>query len=136
VGPVQPPVQDRRRQGIVRIGEVMRANGDYVGEALDHIRATYDYDSTKGFLGASAGAADAEFDGYEEDAGFANSPWTRVRFENEGIVVHGSISVAMGTYYFTDLDGAETKVHCTLGFVKRGDDVRIFVLESNVPFAN
>lgn len=49
-------------------------------------------------------------------------------------MLYGTTAVAMGNYYFTDLGGQETKVHYTLGFVKRGDDVRIYVQESNLPF--
>lgn len=71
---------------------------------------------------------------YEEDGGFATKPWTQVRFENEGIVLYGITAVAMGNYYFTDTEGRETKVHYTLGFIKRGDEVRIYVQESNLPF--
>ena len=159
--------QKRWGDGIVRIGEVMRANGDYVREALEHIEAMYDYEggrvlfkptlasdvphrptvggalsyfvgyeSARRFLGNAVGDESLALHIYEEDGGFATKPWTRVRFENEGIVLYGTTGVAMGNYYFTDLDGAETKVHFTLGFVKRGEVVRIYVQESNLPFTN
>jgi hypothetical protein len=159
--------QARWGDGIVRIGEVMRSGGDYVGEALAHIEAMYDYGagkvlfkptlardishrptvggalsyfvgyaSARQFMEALAPAAGEVLNLYEEDAGFATKPWTQVRFENEGIVLYGTVAIAMGNYYFTALDGEETKVHFTLGFVKRGDEVRIFVQESNLPFAS
>lgn len=71
---------------------------------------------------------------FKEDQGFATNPWRAVRFENHDIVYHGPTAVAMGNYYFTDTEGRETKVHFTLGFIKRGDEVRIYVQESNLPF--
>lgn len=157
--------QQRWGDGIVRIGKVMREDGNYVQEAFDHIEAMYDYELGtvlfKPTLASSVphrptvGGALSYFVGYrsatrylkslsaaerrgleifEEDKGFATNPWRSVRFENHDIVYHGSTAVAMGNYYFTDMEGRETKVHFTLGFIKRGDDVRIYVQESNLPF--
>lgn len=157
--------QQRWGDGIVRIGEVKEAGGDYVREALEHIETLYDYpdgrvlfkptlastvphrptvggalsyfvgyDSALKFLKGLSEEERASLRIYEEDGGFATKPWTRVRFENEGIVLYGTTAIAMGNYFFTDLEGRETKVHYTMGFIKRGDDVRIYVQESNLPF--
>lgn len=92
------------------------------------------YDSASNFLKTLSEKERADLEVYKEDGGFATKPWTNVRFENEGIVLYGTTAVAMGNYYFTDTEGQETKVHYTLGFIKRGDDVRIYVQESNLPF--
>ncbi len=102
-----------------------------IGGALSYFVG---YDSALQFLDKMDEAERATLRVYKEDGGFATNPWTRVRFENEGIVPYGTTAIAMGNYYFTDLDGRETKVHYTLGFVKRGDDVKIYVQESNLPF--
>jgi len=102
-----------------------------IGGALSYFVG---YDSATRFLKTLDKEERARLTIYKEDGGFATKPWTNVRFENEGIVLYGTTAVAMGNYYFTDLDGRETKVHYTLGFIKRGDDVRIYVQESNLPF--
>ncbi|MEM8766851.1 MAG: phosphoribosyl-AMP cyclohydrolase [Pseudomonadota bacterium] len=102
-----------------------------IGGALSYFVG---YDSAIRFLGTMDEDERASLKVYKEDGGFATNPWTKVRFENEGIVLYGTTAVAMGNYYFTDPSGVETKVHYTLGFVKRGDDVNIYVQESNLPF--
>lgn len=102
-----------------------------IGGALSYFVG---YDSAVRFLGTLSDEERAELRVYREDGGFATKPWTRVRFDNEGIVLNGHTAIAMGDYYFTDLEGSEIRVHYTLGFVKRGEDVRIYVQESNLPF--
>lgn len=102
-----------------------------IGGALSYFVG---YASAKRFLSTLSEAEQAALKVYEEDGGFATKPWTRVRFENEGMVLYGTTAIAMGNYFFTDLEGRETKVHYTLGFVKRGDYIRIYVQESNLPF--
>ena len=46
----------------------------------------------------------------KEDKGFAIQPWTKVRFENAGFILEENRAIAMGNYFFTDLDGNEAKV--------------------------
>ena len=41
----------------------------------------------------------------------------------------------MGHYFFTDLSGTETKVEYTLGFIKRGDHIKINLQDSSLPFS-
>lgn len=102
-----------------------------VGGALSYFVG---YDSALRFLQELTPEDRSTLRIYAEDDGFATKPWTRVRFENEGMVLYGTTADVMGNYYFTDLEGRETKVHFTMGFIKRGDDVRIYVQESNLPF--
>ena len=45
----------------------------------------------------------------QEDQGFAIQPWTKIRFENTGFILETSRAIAMGNYFFTDLDGNEAK---------------------------
>ena len=102
-----------------------------VGGALSYFVG---YNSATTYLDGLSGDERKGLKIFEEDQGFATNPWRKVRFENHDIVYHGPTAVAMGNYYFTDSDGRETKVHYTLGFIKRGDEVRIYVQESNLPF--
>lgn len=102
-----------------------------IGGALSYFVG---YESALRFLDTLNEEERSQLRVYREDGGFATKPWTRVRFDNEGIVLNGHTAIAMGDYYFTEPGGDEIRVHYTLGFVKRGDDVRIFVQESNLPF--
>ena len=72
---------------------------------------------------------------YEEDKGFALRPWSKVRFDNNNILIHGNIAIAMGHYYFTGPDNTETKVEYTKGYVKTSDGrVLIFLQDSSLPY--
>ena len=73
---------------------------------------------------------------YKEDSGFALTPWTKVRFDNHTVKMHGNIAIAMGHYYFTNTAGEETKVEYTKGYVKTADNrVLIFLQDSSLPYA-
>ncbi len=69
---------------------------------------------------------------YPEDHGFALQPWTKVRFENTGIILEENRAIAMGNYYFTDLSGDETKVEYTFGYIKTGDGLKIDLHHSSL----
>ena len=73
----------------------------------------------------------------KEDGGFAINPWTKVRFENTGMVLKEDQAIAMGNYYFTSAkDGSETKVEYTFGYTRCDDGkVRIFLHHSSVPYS-
>ncbi len=138
--------------GIVHIGEVFEAKGDYRAAALDHILNSYDYDNDGTVLFKPTLAADIPFRptvegalsyfvggnaSYPEDKGFAIKPWTNVRFENHGMIFNDNLAVAMGHYYFTDLSGVETKVEYTLGFIKKSDGtIKINIQDSSLPFGS
>ena len=49
----------------------------------------------------------------QEDKGFAINPWTKVRFENSGMILENDRALAMGNYFFTDTEGNEVKVEYT-----------------------
>lgn len=69
-----------------------------------------------------------------EDSGFAINPWTKVRFENAGIILEESRAIAMGNYYFTDLDGHEAKVEYTFGYKLVDGNLKIDVHHSSFPY--
>lgn len=72
----------------------------------------------------------------KEDGGFAINPWTKVRFENAGMVLKEDQAIAMGNYYFTDLSGAETKVEYTFGYQLHEGRLHINLHHSSLPYAH
>ena len=73
---------------------------------------------------------------YPEDHGFAINPWTAVRFQNAAVILEENRAIAMGNYWFTDLDGNETKVEYTFGYKKdAAGNIKIDLHHSSLPFA-
>ncbi|CAL2060911.1 hypothetical protein [Tenacibaculum sp. 190524A05c] len=70
----------------------------------------------------------------DEDKGFAIQPWTKVRFENADIILEGDRAIAMGNYFFTDLDGNEAKVEYTFGYKAVDGALKIDVHHSSFPY--
>ena len=71
-----------------------------------------------------------------EDKGFAIQPWTKVRFENTGIILEEKRAIAMGNYFFTDLNGDEAKVEYTFGYQLQGDVLKIDLHHSSFPYSH
>ena len=69
-----------------------------------------------------------------EDKGFAIQPWTKVRFENTGIILEEKRAIAMGNYFFTDLNGDEAKVEYTFGYQLQNGDLKIDLHNSSFPY--
>ena len=69
-----------------------------------------------------------------EDKGFAVNPWTKVRFENTGIIISDKRAIAMGNYFFTDLNGNEAKVEYTFGYKLIDGELLIDVHHSSFPY--
>lgn len=69
-----------------------------------------------------------------EDKGFAIQPWKAVRFENACLILEENRAIAMGNYYFTDLDGNETKVEYTFGYKTIDGLIKIDLHHSSFPF--
>ncbi len=135
--------------GVVAIGKAFTDKGDFTAVATDHVDNLYAYgltdvlfkptkavveqfrptkESAVSYFVASNGVC-------KEDKGFALQPWTKVRFENAGILLSADTALAMGNYFFTDTNGDETKVEYTFGYVKdKNGNLRINVHHSSVPF--
>jgi len=65
------------------------------------------------------------------------NPWTNVRFENAGYNISEKFALVMGNYFFTDLDGNETKVEYTFGYFKDKDgSLKINLHHSSFPYKN
>ena len=71
-----------------------------------------------------------------EDGGFAIQPWTKVRFENAGIILEENRAIAMGNYFFTTTDGDEVKVEFTFGYKLNNEALKIDLHHSSIPFAH
>lgn len=70
-----------------------------------------------------------------EDGGFALNPWTKVRFENTGMILEENRAIAMGNYFFTDLaSGAEVKVEYTFGYKLVNGKLKIDLHHSSFPY--
>ncbi len=137
-------------KGIVAIGKVYIDGGDYSKVAEDHIDTLYAFQSGP-VLFKPTKAADKQFrltreealsyfvagnEKFVEDHGFAIQPWMKVRFENAATFLHGDYAVAMGNYFFTQLDEEEIKVEYTFGYIKdNAGKLRINLHHSSLPFS-
>lgn len=70
----------------------------------------------------------------KEDKGFAINPWTKVRFENSGFILDERRAIAMGNYFFTDLEGHEAKVEYTFGYKLMDGQLKIDLHHSSFPY--
>ncbi len=129
--------------GIVAIG----AAKDSKKRALKHLDTLYGYEQGA-VLFKPTKAADDQFRGTKdealsyfvkgivpEDKGFALAPYTKVRFENEGIVINCNAALAMGNYFFTTTEGKDIKVEYSFGYVKDKDGkLKINLHHSSLPY--
>jgi hypothetical protein len=144
--------QEQWGAGIVKIGKVFQDGGDYRAAAADHIDEFYAYDLSLVLFKPTLAAVEQfrpSFDGalsyfvggnesFPEDKGFAIKPWSKVRWQNTGImnnVCH--MAVAMGNYYFTPAaGGAETKVEYTIGYIRDEEGkLKMAVHSSTIPYS-
>jgi len=142
--------QEHWGSGIVKIGQLKDAFKECRMYTLDFINKMYNFEtgsvqfkptkaSEKQFRNNLKGAlsyfigSDAE---YDEDGGFAINPWTEVEFKNDSVNIYDSIAIAMGNYYFTDLNGDKTKVEYTFVY-KQNDagDLKIILHHSSLPYS-
>ncbi len=137
-------------EGIVHIGKVYSEGGDYEAAASEHIERFYGYDMNnvlfkptlareERFRGTFESAL-SYFTGGDisEDKGFAITPWSDVRWENEGVIIEGNKAVSMGVYYFTPANGGEpVEVEYTFAFTRNNDgDLKIVLHSSHLPYSN
>ena len=136
-------------EGVVRIGSLQNDRGECESFTEEFVGTQYDFGnkevlfkptktSEKQFRITKAGAVSYFIGGnddFSEDNGFALQPWTKVRFENEALILEKSRALAMGNYFFTNTNGDETKVEYTFGYVKSDSgDLKIDVHHSSLPF--
>ena len=135
--------------GIVAIGKAYMNKGNYTGIAKKHVENLYGYQdglvlfkptkvSKKQFRQTFESALSyfiGDNPDFPNDKGFALNPWTKVRFENSGFILKENYALAMGNYFFTDLQGHETKVEYTFGYYRDKDEnLRIHLHHSSLPY--
>ena len=134
--------------GIVAIASAHSSGGDYVEIARNHVETLYAYGMTTVLFKPTLAAIEQFRPNFEsalsyfvasnnecpEDKGFAIKGWTKVRFENEGVVINESNALAMGNYFFTSPEGEEVKVEFTFGYtVDSNENLRINLHHSSMP---
>jgi len=133
---------------IVNIGDAYNNKQDYKALAATTVDDLYGFDEgTVLFKPTKAAKFPFRFSEEEalsyfvegviaEDHGFAIQTWSKVRFENAGIIINDNAATAMGNYYFTDSNtGNEVKVEYTLGYFKNEDGkLLINVHHSSLPY--
>ncbi len=140
--------QQKWGDGIVAIASAHSAGTDYIERAKEHIQSLYAYEIASVLFKPTFASQDqfrSTFEGAlsyfvgennvcPEDKGFAIKGWTKVRFENEGIIINGSTAMAMGNYFFTTPEGDEVKVEFSFGYiVDSSGNLRIHMHHSSMP---
>ena len=137
--------------GIIKIGKVFTDKGDYSKEAADFIQKMYGYDLSSVLFKPTLASEDqfrSSFDAalsyfvggneaYPEDKGFAIAPYTKITFDNTGIINNScNMAIAMGNYFFTTPSKTEPiKVEYTFAYVKdKAGNLRIVAHQSSLPY--
>ena len=135
-------------EGVVAIAAAHSSEGDFVERARLHVESLYAYDISpvlfkptfaieEQFRPTFEGALSyfvAENGVCSEDKGFAIKGWTKVRFENDNVVINGATAMAMGNYFFTNSKGEEVKVEYSFGYVTDSEGkLRINLHHSSIP---
>ena len=138
--------------GVIKIGAVYLAKGDYKKVALDHIHKYYNYDNGSVLFKPTL-ASEIQFrtnfegalsyfiggnENYPEDHGFAiATPWSKVRWESFGTKITGNHAIAMGNYYFTPVNGgAIVKAEYSFAYIKNQDgSIEIILHGSHLPYS-
>jgi hypothetical protein len=71
----------------------------------------------------------------KEDQGFAMKPWIKVSFENSGFIFEKNRAIAMGNYFFTDLNEKTIKVEYSFGYKLIDSKLYIDLHHSSLPFS-
>jgi len=69
-----------------------------------------------------------------EDHGFALQPWIKVVFINAHIILESNRAIAMGNYYFTDVNKNQVKVEYTFGYREHHGALKIDLHHSSLPY--
>ena len=139
--------QEEWGKGIVAIGKAKVNGKDYRKVAKKHIDKLYDYDSGKVLFKPTKASEDQFRETFgqahsyfvkgevKEDGGFAINPWINVRFDNHQMFIDDDVAMAMGNYYFTTVNDEEVKVEYTFGYRLDGDQLKIVLHHSSLPYS-
>ena len=140
--------QEKWGQGIVDISSAYSEGGDFVKRAELHIDSLYDYKDGNVLFKPTFASEEqfrSTFDSAlsyfvgengvcSEDTGFAIKGWTKVKFQNDDVIIHWSTALAMGNYFFTNSEGDEVKVEYSFGYTNDSEgNLRICLHHSSVP---
>ena len=135
--------------GVVKIGSLKDSRSDCESFTSEFLDKLYSFENGSVLFKPTKCAAEqfrptkAEATSYfiagddracEEDKGFAINPWTKVRFENAGFILEEDRAIAMGNYFFTDLNDTEAKVEFTFGYKLIDGKLKIDLHHSSFPF--
>ena len=135
-------------EGIVSISAAHSSGMDHIGRASHHIESLYAYDISPVLFKPTFAIEEqfrptfesalsyfvAENGVCPEDKGFAIKGWTKVRFENENVIINGGKAIAMGNYFFTNSKGEEVKVEYSFGYMTDSKgNLRINLHHSSMP---
>jgi len=142
-------VQQKWGEGVVKIGNLMDDRESCENFTKQFLKERYAFEKSavlfkptktahKQFRPTKEGALSYFIAGngeFSEDGGFALQPWTKVRFDNNGMILQEKRAIAMGNYFFTDLSGVETKVEYTFGYTLSDDgELLIDLHHSSLPY--
>ena len=135
---------------LVKLGNLKGNFGACENEASQMIKRLYGYDNgivlfkpTKAkesqfrlsFEGAKSYFIGGD-ENFSEDSGFALQPWINVRFENASVILNEKTAIAMGNYFFTELNGNVVKVEYTFGyFLDSKQCLKINLHHSSLPYS-
>ena len=140
--------QEKWGQGIVEISSAYSEGADFVKRAELHIDSLYDYKDGNVLFKPTFASEEqfrSTFDSAlsyfvgengvcSEDTGFAIKGWTKVKFQNDDVIIHGSTALAMGNYFFTNSEGDEVKVEYSFVYTNDSEgNLRICLHHSSVP---
>ena len=141
--------QELWAQNVIEIGNLYTKNKDYKLRASIFVKQFYAFDLGV-VLFKPTKCADEQFRATKEEAlsyfiagderackedkGFAIQPWTKVRFENTNFIIENNRAIAMGNYFFADLNGVEAKVEYTFGYKLVEGELRIDLHHSSFPY--
>ncbi len=143
--------QEAWADAIVKIGELKNDKIKCEKATVDMLKGLYAFEKGKVLFKPTKAsetqfrttmeAAKSYFIGgnvhFFEDRGFALQPWTKVRFENAHMILEEKRAIVMGNYFFTDVQGHDTKVEFTFGYVKnKNGELKIDVHHSSLPFGS
>jgi len=139
--------QKKWGQTIIQIGEYKAYSKECSDFTKNKLTELYDFSSPILFKPTKAAtapfrpnleAALSYFIGgnsqFSEDNGFALNPWKKVRFENDQIKIKNDYAITMGHYFFTDSNDNEVKVEYTFGYKQTGDQLKIDLHHSSLPY--
>ena len=140
--------QEQWAAGIVEIGSLFLAGGDYVSHTHSLIDTLYGYAegdvlfkptlATKQPFRPTQVEAISYFIGgvVNEDLGFALRPWQHVRFGEQHVILQGRTALSMGHYYFTEYNlPSDVKAVFTFGYFGNADcAVKINLQHSSFPY--